>query len=193
MRWVEIRRHSERGPDGGLTPRGKRIAQEARNTLRPPYALCYTSPKRRAVETAEAMGFKDPIKDERFSTIPPSILSGYEEEVERLRREKGLTLIRAYMELPELREALKDFGKNTLQALMEIPKRVPEDYGAFIVSHGGTIEPIALVALGREFSLYPIGGEFRECEGVRFLFEGEEWTGLEIIRLNPEVFSPSIL
>lgn len=189
MKWVEIRRHSERGPDGGLTPKGRRIAREAARTLRPPYAFCYTSSKKRAIETAEVMGFKEPIVDDRFGTLPSSITSGYEREIERLRKEKGLSLLRAYMALPELCETLRAFGGGLLKAVMEIPNRLPEDHGALIVSHGGTIEPLTLTALGVEFTLSAIGGEFRECEGVRFLFAEEGgWTGLEIIRLNPQVY-----
>ncbi len=191
MKVVEIRRHSLTGEDKNLSDEGRELAQRAKaSLLRERYDLVLSSPKARCLQTAEAFGFPEPKVDERFGTLPGEKLGPYDEQVRKLMEERGLSLLEAYFALPETRKVLEEKGREVVEAIIEVASSLPEGGSAFIVSHGGTIEPAALVALGGEFDLSVLGGGLEPCEGVAFLVEGEEIKGVSIIRLPKEVRTP---
>ena len=182
MKTVEIRRHSKRGEGKGLSKEGKKIAQKAAGTLSPPYALLISSPKKRARETMEAFGFKDYREDERFVTIQSPVIEKLEEKLEKVAEEKGITLLEAFFLVGQAKKALRKWGKTYLDAVIDISKELADNERALIVSHGGSIEPAALLSFDK-FNLKEIGGPLDYCEGVEFIIENNKVSRVNIIRL----------
>jgi len=182
MKTVEIRRHSKRGEGKGLSREGKKIAQKAAKTLSPPYALLISSPKKRARQTMEAFGFKDYREDERFVTIQSPVIEKLEEKLQKTAQEKGITPLAAFFLIGEAKKALRKWGKTYLDAVIDISKELRDNEKALIVSHGGSIEPAALLFFD-EFDLSKIGGPLEYCEGIEFIIEDDKLADIKVIRL----------
>lgn len=182
MKFVEVRRHSLRDEKGSLSPEGIALAHKAAGGLAKKYAACYSGPALRCRQTLEAMGFKEYAVDEGFDSLPGKRLRPYMPDVERTLAEKGWGLLQALLEHPEAKEVLQEAGDRVLQAVKRLARDLPEGGRALVVSHGGCIEPAALLALGN-FDLSVIGGELKECEGVVFELAGDEVVGVEVVRL----------
>jgi broad specificity phosphatase PhoE len=182
VKTIEIRRHSKRGKDKGLTEEGRRIASRASATLTPPYALCISSPKKRARETMEAFGFRDYEEDERFTTIQSPTIEELEEELQERAEEKGISLLEAMFLVDEAKEALKKWGRKYLEAIIDVSRRLNDGEHALVVSHGGSIEPAALLFYD-EFDLAKIGGPLGYCEGISFCMEDGKLVRVKVIRI----------
>lgn len=181
MRSVEVRRHSKRGEGKGLSPEGRALAEKARATLAPHYDLLISSPKERAVETLEVFGFSRCQTDAAFTAINP--WEPYDAEVQSLAQQKRCIPLEACFLIPEVREHLRREGEKLLEAVRRVARCLPEGGRALIVSHGGMLEPAALLGC-QQFDLKEIGGEIGFCEGVEFQFEGEQLAGVRIIKLS---------
>ncbi len=188
MKVVEVRRHSLRDKEGNLSEEGRKLAQKAALTLEGNYNKIISSPSARAIQTAEAFGFKNIEKDDRFGGLPSEKITPHEGKVEETRTAKNLTLLQAYYEVPETRMILEEWGKNFLQSIISVSKELPDGGRALIVSHSGSIEPATLAALNKS-SLNEIGGQFSECEGAKFFVHGDEIIRVDIIRLSMSVRS----
>lgn len=184
MKVVEVRRHSKRGSGDDLSEEGVELARRAKRTLEGPYFLCYSSPKWRCVRTLQELGCHEYRIDERFGPLPSERVSVHDGRVRETMNRHGVGLLEAYFEVDEVRGILKEKGAEVLQAVRDAAKTLPQGRQALAVSHGGTIEPAAIFALGRGFSLSALGGALRECEGVRFLVEDREIRRVDIIRLT---------
>lgn len=181
MRFVEVRRHSKRGEGKGLSAEGRRLAEKARATLAPHYDLLISSPKQRAIETLQALGYVHHELDQAFTAINP--WEPYDAQIERIAKEKGCIPLEACFFVPEAKAHLRREGEKLLEAVCRVARRLPEDGRALIISHGGMLEPAALLGC-KEFDLKEIGGEISFCEGVEFQFDGERLAGVRIIRLR---------
>ena len=181
MKIVEVRRHSVRGKDKGLSEEGRRIAREAAKTLSPPYALLIASPKERARETMEAFGYEDYEEDERFTTIRSPVIEKLEEKLEALAEAKGVSLLEAMFLDDDAKNALKEWGGKFLDAVIDVAKDLNEGEKALVVFHGGSIEPAALLAFD-EFDLKHIGGPLGYCEGVAFIIQNGNLSEVRALR-----------
>jgi broad specificity phosphatase PhoE len=121
--------------DVGLSPAGREQAR--RLALALPRVPVYSSPRRRALETARALG-AEPIVEPDLREIDFGELEGRRyEEIERAEPE----LFRAWMETPtEVRfpggESFTDLRMRALRALESIRRR---EACAVVVTHGGVV------------------------------------------------------
>lgn len=182
MKILEVRRHSIADHDGKLTREGVTLARFACQTLITPFTRAFASPKPRAIETAGLFGFPSPEAVEDLTTLSSEKFSPYQERIEWF-ASKGLSLLESYFAVPEIMPLLVNHGKKTLAALSRIANELTDGASALAVSHGGTIEPAALLALGGEFELETMGGELNYCEGVRFGYVDRTIVLVETIRL----------
>lgn len=185
MKVVELRRHTIRASDRSsaeLSPEGIKLAERVRATLEEPYELYVTSPKARARETLRVLGGKEPVEEARLGTLPFESLRAFEEELRALQSE-GMGMLGAYFAIDGCRQVLLEKAREVLEAVSEIASRLSEGGRALGVSHGGTLEPAALLALGADFELSSLGGDFSYCEGVKFYLVGERMERVDIIRL----------
>jgi broad specificity phosphatase PhoE len=180
MKYVEVFRHSKRGDGKGLSQEGREFARRARALLAPHYDLCVSSPKERARETLEVLGFERYEIDEAFTAVNP--WEPFDAEVAKLAKERGIIPLAACWELPEALNYLRLQGETFLGAVRRIARKLPEDGRALAVSHGGILEAAALHACPR-YDLSELGGEIGFCEGVVFKLEGEKLEGIELKRL----------
>lgn len=182
MKWVELRRHSFRDDAGNLSPKGREVAERAAMTLAGPYQVYYSSSKPRAIQTIEAMGGHDVKVDDRFGLGWASKIAPFEPQAQAAMKEKGIGLLDAYLEIPEIQAILKETAQEVLEAVIDVASRLPEGGKALVGTHGGTIEPAVLLALG-DFHLKAVGKPLAECEGVRFLVDRGTIVGVEVLRL----------
>ncbi|MGH6630530.1 MAG: histidine phosphatase family protein [Burkholderiales bacterium] len=180
MKYVEVMRHSKRGEGKGLSDEGRELARRARTLLAPHYDLCVSSPKERARETMEALGFEHYETDEAFTAVNP--WEPFDTEVIKIAKERGIIPLAACWEIPEALNYLRLQGETFLGAVKRIARKLPEEGRALIVSHGGILEAAALHGCAR-YALEEISGEIGFCEGVVFKFEGEMLAGVEMKRL----------
>lgn len=180
MKFVEVYRHGKRGEGKGLSEEGRELARRARELLTLPYELCVSSPKERARETMEALGFERYEVDEAFTAVNP--WQPFDAEVSKLARERGVSPLAACWEIPAALNYLRLQGETFLGAVRRITRRLPEGGRALVVAHGGILEAAALLGC-QDYNLAELGGTFRFCEGVVFRFEGETLAGIEIRRL----------
>ena len=180
MRFVEVLRHSKRGAGKGLSDEGRGLARRARALLAPHYDLCVSSPKERARETMEALGYEHYDVDEAFTAVNP--WEPFDAEVTKLAKERAVTPLAACWEIPEALSYLKLQGETFLTAVKRIARKLPEGGRALVVSHGGILEAAALHGCTR-YDLVELGGEIGFCEGVMFKLDGEKLAGLELKRL----------
>jgi broad specificity phosphatase PhoE len=180
MKFVEVFRHSKRGAGKGLSEEGRELAQQARALLAPPYELCVSSPKERARETMEALGFERYEVDEAFTAVNP--WQPFDAEVSKLAQERGLGPLAACWEIPAALNFLRLEGETFLGAVKRIARKLPEGGRALVVSHGGILEAAALHGCSR-YELAELGGEIGFCEGVAFQIEGETLAGVKVRRL----------
>ena len=178
---LDVRRHSTRGPDGSLTRAGRALADRSRRLLLPNYDRIWSSPKTRAIQTAESFGWPDPIVDARLG-LPPSKITDGHDVTAAVARAGGRSLLQVYFALPDVRDALREFGRRTAAVLLELATTLPDGGAGLVVSHGSTIEPLALAAMGGPFELERLGGEFSECEGVRLVVDNGSYAGVDLIR-----------
>ncbi len=180
MKFVEVFRHSKRGAGKGLDEEGRELARQARRLLSPHYDLCISSPKERARETMEVLGFERYEMDGAFTAVNP--WEPFDADVMKLAKERGITPLAACWEIPKALNYLKLQGETVLTAIRRLARKLPEGGRAIGVSHGGILEAAALHGCAR-YDLTELGGEIGFCEGVVFKFEGETLTGVEVKRL----------
>ena len=185
MKSVEVRRHSISGPDKNITPGGLELARRATHTLRPTYDLYICSPAPRCIQTMEAFSFSNYEVDEGFGPLPepgPELKTTME-RVGRLAEVRKLTTLEAMFLTPEVHKLLRDVGDRVLEAVRRVAGRLPEGGSALVVSHGGSIEPAAVITLKR-WDLNSIGGPLNPCEGVIFYLEGDEIKDIKVVRFE---------
>jgi broad specificity phosphatase PhoE len=180
MKHVEVFRHSKRGAGKELSEEGRELALRARALLAPHYDLCVSSPKERARETLEVLGFERYEVDEAFTAVNP--WEPYDAEVTRLAKERGIIPLAACWEIPEALSYLRMQGETFLAAVKRIARKLPEEGRALIVSHGGILEAAALHGCPR-YHLDELGGEIGFCEAAVFKLDGENLAGIEVKRL----------
>lgn len=182
MKAVEARRHSLTGPDKNISASGIELTQRAAKKMRAKYDLYICGPAPRCGQTMRAFGFSVYSIDEGFGTLPGEALTPLMPQVEKMMAEKGLGLLEAMFQVPELEPVLRHTGSQLLEAVKRGARNLPEGGAALAVSHGGSIEPAALIALG-QWDLKAIGGPLKECEGIIFYVKDDNVVEAKVIRL----------
>lgn len=179
MKYAEVFRHSKRGEGKGLSEEGRELARRARALLAPHYDLCVSSPKERARETMETLGYERYDVDEAFTAVNP--WEPFDADVLRIAKDRGINPLVACWAIPEALSYLKLQGETFLGAVKRIARKLPEQGRALVVSHGGILEAAALHGCAR-YDLAELGGEISFCECVLFKWDGEKLAGLEVKR-----------
>ncbi|MCH7760711.1 histidine phosphatase family protein [candidate division TA06 bacterium] len=183
MKTIEVRRHTQAEKWEDLTDEGRYIVGEVVKRMEKDYDIIISSPKKRAQQTLLALGYKIFEIDKTFGTLSGEDLTYYEQKVQKVMKDEALTLLEAYLKIPETQKILMNHGWKFTEGLRRIAARLPKNGKALIVSHGGSIEPAILTILGGE-SLDAMGGELGYCEGARFIFnEKDILKKVEVLRL----------
>jgi broad specificity phosphatase PhoE len=173
MRTLEHRRHSRRDPSGiHLNAPGRSLARSIGAGL-PPFDRVVTSPRPRAIETAEAMG----------RTVDVT-LAGLAEMPEDVGVPVALTRPRTFSEYADLvRQSTVAATYAASQAdLWRVElERVPDGGTLLMVSHGGIIELGAVGAVPRTAPSW--GPALGYMEGVRLHWDGRKWSSGQVLRV----------
>ena len=176
MPFVELRRHSLRDPpDEELSAAGRSLAESVGRGVGP-FGLIVSSPVRRAVETAQAMGYPSPRIDPKWG------LAGGDEAL----KQAWPLSFSAMRELVDRRESTHRLGTSLLRSVEQMLAAVPRVGGILVVTHGGLPEVLTVAALPRS-DPRPWGGALRCMEGVRLRFDGTIPRSAEILRVSDEL------
>src|SRR3989442_11279639 len=190
MRTVEIRRHAERDANEDLTAKGREQCVRARETLEFPYDAYVISPAKRSRLTMDAFGIHTAKVHDGLAPRPRGEFARYDRRHEELMR-GGEDAVTAWFAIPECVPLLLEHGRRALAAVLGIAAKLPEGGRALAVSHGGTIEPLAVVASGRAYDVLFGGEELGHCEGVRAMFVAAEVRRIDVIRFSHARTDPS--
>lgn len=179
MRTLEHRRHSRRDPSGvQLNAAGRALARSV-GAILPRFDRVVTSPKPRAIETAERMGRRVDATVPELGTMPDDlgVLPGAEAphsfaDYARWVRESPIAARYARTQSARWRAELE---------------RVPDGGSLLMISHGGVIELGAVAALPRRAATW--GGPLGYLEGVRLTWDGR-WVSGEVLRVSERAPRP---
>lgn len=173
MHYLEVRRHTKRTKPGQhLSRAGVALARRIGESLGP-FERVITSPVPRAFETAIAMGFAVDEQLEQLGTLGAAVdaeihwAAGFA-EFARVIGQGGATA--------RLAQAQATLWRSIAQAL-------PDGKSALLITHGGIVEAGAVACLPQA-DHRPWGPHCDYCEGVRLSFDGEMFTGMEILRVK---------
>jgi len=162
---IEIRRHSLRDFEGGLSPAGRLLARRTGMDIGP-FDLVLSSPLRRAVETAEVMGFDVTRTDERLSSLAWAGLNNWD------------------LPAPALAYVLQNDRPNVadqIQAYIhEQAAELPDEGRLLAIAHSGIIEGIAVACVPDVV----FGPAFDYCEGVRLGLADGVFQLLDVLRVK---------
>ncbi len=172
VRRVELRRHSVRTiPEEDLSAEGRALAaDEGRRTG--PFRLVVSSPTRRAVQTAEAMGYPTPRIDPTWGPAggDPALQSAWPVSFAGARV------------LLQRNESTRRLGVALWHSVRRAIDEVRPEEGILIVTHGGLPE-VAAVSAFPHADPGPWGGALRCMEGVRIAIEGAHARSIEVLRV----------
>lgn len=173
MRVVEHRRHSRRDPtDVHLSREGVALARRVARTL-VRFDRVVTSPKPRAVETAQALGFSVDAVVPDLGVMPDDVGLPIDELNPRSFAD--------YVRGVERSEAMAEYATCQALRMREELERLPEGGRLLMVSHGGVIEFGAAASCPEDaLSFGPPGGHL---EGVRLFFNRGGWVRGEVLRI----------
>ena len=178
---VEVRRHAERDANEDLTANGLAQAARARETLDIPYEAYVTSAAKRARLTMEAFGIRGAAVDERLGPRPKPPFATFGPRHEELMR-SGLDAATAWFAIPECLPPLLENGRLAWEAVQNIAANLHAGGRALAVSHGGTIEPLAVAATGHGYEDLFGRRELAYTEGVRIFTRNGRVARLDVIR-----------
>ena len=172
MRTLVHLRHGEREPGGvHLTPRGAQLAAQLGRRLQR-FDRVITSPKPRAVETAEAMGYAVDAELPELGGLPAPIDRWVDREDPRSFAD--------YVALVDRLEEVKAHAQVLAGRWRDEAERVPEGGRLLLVSHGGIIELGAVGALGALTSAW--GPTLGLLDGVELDRDRSGWCRGAVVR-----------
>ncbi len=165
-------RHAEREPGGvDLTPRGRAQAAALGRRL-PRFDRVVTSPRARAVQTAEAMGYAVDAQLPELLELPEPASTRFDREPPAS-FEACVRLVDGTAELRANAEALA-------ARWAEETDRLAEAGRLLIVSHGGIIELGTVGAIGSAARTW--GPALERLEGVELRRASGRWVGGSVLR-----------
>lgn len=172
MKTLEIRRHSLRNPaTQDLSPEGIALARLIGMEMGR-FDRVLTSPLPRAIQTAQAMGFK---VDE---TVELLASTGDAVEAECPWPASFVEYAAAYGR----GRATFELARSLAQFYTAVVQSLPEHGAALIVTHGGIVELSAVGCLpSADFSA--LGDYVESCEGVRLTWQEGQFTNLQVLRV----------
>lgn len=175
MRVLEHRRHSQRAPSSPhLSPDGVALARRLARTIGP-FDRVVTSPKPRAVETAEALGFSVDATLPELAEMPDDVGLA----VDSLGRRSFADYVRGVAR----NRAMAKYARRQADLMRREVERLSENGRLLLVSHGGIIEFGAAAARPREARTF--GEPLGYLEGVRLSFDRGAWVRGEVLRVPP--------
>jgi len=173
VRVLEHLRHSRRDPAGiHLNAAGLELARRVAPTLGP-YDRVVTSPKPRAVETAEALGLTVDARLPELAMMPDDVGLSVDELLPRSFAD--------YVSFVHRSESMAEYANDQARLMRDELERLPEGGRLLLISHGGIIEFGAAAARpqdARSFGV-PVG----YLEGVRLSLENGRWVRGEVLRV----------
>ncbi len=140
MRTLQHRRHSQRDPNGvHLNAAGLARARQIAPGL-PRFARVVTSPRPRAMETAEALGFPVDATLSLLGELPDDL------GIDLVERLRGLDF-EGYARLAQRSTEFRRYASEQARLWREQLERVPDGASMLMVSHGSIIEAGAVGAL----------------------------------------------
>ena len=175
MRVLEHRRHSHREPSSvHLSRDGVALAHRLAATIGR-FDRVVTSPKPRAVESAEALGFAVD------ATLP---------ELGKMPDDAGIPLDQLnprsfadYVRGTRRSATMAAYARSQAALMRRELEQVPEEGRLLLVSHGGVIEFGAAAA--RPVDARSFGPPLGHLEGVRLYLDAGEWVRGEVLRVAP--------
>jgi len=173
MRVLEHRRHSRRTPsEPHLSAEGVALARRVARTIGR-FDRVVTSPKPRAVETAEALGFAVDATLPELAEMPDDV--GL--PIDSL----GPRSFADYVRAVARSETMAEYAHRQADLMRRELERLPESSRLLLVSHGGVIEFGAAAARPREARSF--GAPLGHLEGVRLFLDRGEWVRGEVLRV----------
>jgi len=173
MRVLEHRRHSRREPaTPHLSPEGVALAHRVARTIGR-FDRVMTSPKPRAVETAEALGFTVDATLPELAEMPDD--AGL--PVDAL----GLHTFADYVRGVVRSRATAEYARRQAELMHRELQRLPENGRLLFISHGGVIEFGAAAARPQEARTW--GNPLGHLEGVRLFLDRGKWVRGEVLRV----------
>jgi len=173
MRVVEHRRHSLRQPsDPHLSREGVALARRVGATIGR-FDRVVTSPKTRAVETAEALGFSVDETLNELAEMP--------DEVEPRLEAMELRSYADYVRAIERSRAMSRYAHRRAELMREELEHVPSGGRLLVISHAGVVEFSAAAARPKDAVSW--GAPAGILEGARLSWERGKWVRGEVLRV----------
>ena len=161
QRYLEIRRHSNYGPDGNLSGRGRGLAAHVGQDSGP-FGYVVTSTLARAIQTAEAMGFQ--VHEQVRSLEPYGAVIDSD-----VHWAAGFS---ACSEAYHRRSAFFHYATHIAGLTLGFLDRAGSEGNLLVVAHGGVVEAIA-IGCTPEADHKSWGPAVSYCEGVRLRRNGK--------------------
>lgn len=129
-----------------------------------------------------ALGGGPATEEPRLAPRPRPLFEPFERRHEELMA-AGTDAVTAWFAIPEANPALLAVGRDALAAALDIAAKLADAGRALAVSHGGTIEPLAVAALGRSYPSIFGNRELACCEGVKVCVLEGRVARLDVVRL----------
>jgi len=174
MRVLEHRRHSRR--EAGtphLSAEGLELARRVARTIGK-FDRVITSPKHRAVETAEALGFRVDATVPELAEMPDD--AGLPDD------SLGRHTFAEYVRGVARSRAMAEYARRQADLMQRELERLPENGRLLLISHGGVIEFGAASARPREARGW--GEPLAPLEGVRLSLDRGSWVRGEVLRVE---------
>jgi broad specificity phosphatase PhoE len=174
IRYLEIRRHTMRiHPGQRLSQPGIDLARRIGRSVGP-FDRVITSSVPRAYETAVAMGFAVDEQYDELATMP----EGVEDDVGSW--DVGYAM---FGQAVKHDGPTADYAAKLAAFYRSVVEALPDGGKALVVTHGGIVEAGAVACMPD--ADHASWGEYcGYCEGVRLMFDGENFTDIEILRVG---------
>jgi broad specificity phosphatase PhoE len=173
MRTLEHRRHARRDPGGvHLNAAGRAQASALRST-RSDFDRVVASPKPRAVESAEAMGYVVDATIVELGETPDDIGARIDALSPRSFAD--------YLTLFERSPPVADYARESADRWRVELERVPDGGALLMISHGGLIELGTVAALRERTRDW--GPVLSYLEGARLTWDGHRWVDGAVLRV----------
>jgi broad specificity phosphatase PhoE len=191
MRTIEIRRHAatkkgeERGKGSHLSREGVALARQIGGEIGP-FDLVLTSPVLRTLETALAMGFAVNDQLEALGDLSAEVWA----EIGHHERWGWEEPFVTFAHFVRQGGATTRMGERQRETWVRALESVPSGGRVLIISHGRIIES-GLVTCVPDEDFAAWGSSFHHCEGVRMMFDEGRFSGTQLLRVPPQVGSPT--